>query len=575
MKKVLYLTLTLAGIMSLAACSSEEQLNVDGSANNVTFTAELPQSIASRAYSDGNSATKLSCYIYQKTDGGYTYITKADADVADHLASVSFNLMKGETYAAVFWAQAEDAPFSYDAATATMDMAYLTDGDNYANAENRDAFYYRLADFTVEGTISQSVALTRPFAQVNIGASDLAQAETAGYIYKTAKLTASTYTQLDLLTGESVGDITPVTFAEATFPSSLETPETFPITDDVDENGTAITYDYLAMDYLLLNNKQELIDVSVALTPADGSAVTNVKSFTFSNVPVQRNYRTNIYGTLFTEQVQYKVRIDQKFDDAYGVKIGSEKPEADEDGVFKIYTLSELVWVADQVNSGNFLSNYTFSLQNDIYMQGEWTPIGRDFGSRFGAKFLGNGHTIHNLRVKENERAGFFGFCNGQIEDLNFDNAQVEGIHWAGVVAGYSDNETGSMHITGCTVTNSSVKVEAEWLAGSEEWDNGDKAGGIIGYVASKDQIENCTVKNCTIQGYRDLGGIIGCSNGSVINNNSVSDVTIIVDNTHNYKNYTILGTGGNNANPVIGRDSGTSEGNTYENVTIKELGVD
>lgn len=107
------------------------------------------------------------------------------------------------------------------------------------------------------------------------------------------------------------------------------------------------------------------------------------------------------------------------------------------------------------------LSGKTFSLQNDIYMVGKWTPIGG--GS-------------------------------------NFDNASVTGNHWAGVVAGYSDNETGSTYIKNCKVTNSSVKL----VPGNE---NGDKGGLIIGYMAARDQVENCVVTNCTLQGYRDLGG--------------------------------------------------------------------
>jgi hypothetical protein len=67
------------------------------------------------------------------------------------------------------------------------------------------------------------------------------------------------------------------------------------------------------MNYLLVSDKQELRDVVLTMTPDEGSTFSNAKEFTYSNVPVNRNYRTNIYGTLFTEQVKYKIAVKQNF----------------------------------------------------------------------------------------------------------------------------------------------------------------------------------------------------------------------------------------------------------------------
>lgn len=310
MNKKLFPALALTCSVLFGACSNEDVTQVIDEGNRVSFTAQLPEQIRSRTYSDGTTATALTCYVYQKIGNDFSYVTSAEATISSLKASVSFNLMKGETYAAVFWAQAPNAPYSFDVATATMSMNYLAEGatEAVANDELRDAFYYRTDDFRVDGSSNSNVTLTRPFAQVNIGASDLATAAANGYIYNSAKVTANTYATLNLLTGEP-DSLTEVTFAEATFPSLLtgDAKQSFPIVEE------GVDYDYLSMNYLLVNDRQELRDIVITLTPTAESKFQNSKTFTYSNVPVKRNYRTNIYGTLLTNGVNYNVALDQDY----------------------------------------------------------------------------------------------------------------------------------------------------------------------------------------------------------------------------------------------------------------------
>jgi hypothetical protein len=306
----------------------------------VTFTAKLPTTINTRAYSDGTTVDSVSCYIYQKVDGGYVYATKKTVLVENLGAEITLNLMKGETYAAIFWAQSKDAPYTFDTKSATVSMNYLANGatEAVANDETRDAFYYRLKDFKVEGSTSTEVDLYRPFAQLNIGASDVAAAKASGYIFTKAQVMTSTYTALDLLTGEPSGDLQEITFANATFPSKLASDaQTFPITDE------GVAYEYLSMNYLLVSDKQELRDVVLTMTPDDGSTFSNAKEFTYSNVPVNRNYRTNIYGTLFTEQVKYKIAVKQKFN------------TPDYNVTYQAATAEELVSALSEVKDGDIV----------------------------------------------------------------------------------------------------------------------------------------------------------------------------------------------------------------------------
>lgn len=41
------------------------------------------------------------------------------------------------------------------------------------------------------------------------------------------------------------------------------------------------------------------------------------------------------------------------------------------------------------------------------------------------------------------------------------------------------------------------------------------------------------------IKGYRNIGGIVGCAKNTDVTDNSIEDVTITIDNTHNYEGYT------------------------------------
>ncbi len=564
MKKTLFSTIMSFGLlMSMASCS-DDNLSAPGNNGEVTFNISVPGSPQSRAFADGTTAqNNVKYYVYDTQATETAPVATGTVPMSNLKGSVTITLAKTHTYDIVFLATSTESPYTYDADTRVLDMNYA--GVTNSN-ENLDAFYNVVTDLKVSGSATTEVALTRPFAQLNIGTNDLAQYEelTKTTVSATAVTVSNIYSSIYLMDGTLQGDPAEVTFAAAALPAG----ETFPV------SATGTTYSYLAMDYLLVNDIKDIVTVSMEVTTANGATETK----DYENIPVQRNYRTNIYGALLTADQTFDIEIVPGFNDDINISTDPTEPAKDANGAYQVKTQGELEWLANQVNGGNNMSTATFSLQNDIYLTGDWTPIGgggNGFNIRFSGKFLGNGYTIYNMNVKATERAGFFGFFNGTVEDLNFDNAHVASNHWAGVVAGYSDNETGSTYIKNCNVSNSTVILAAE--PDGDAWDNGDKGGLIIGFMAARDQVENCTVTDCVLQGYRDLGGIIGYASGSVIKNNTVNGLTVYVDNSHNYKNYTTLGTGGNDANPVIGEatSSTVNEGNTSSNVTISGLVAD
>lgn len=215
-------------------------------------------------------------------------------------------------------------------------------------------------------------------------------------------------------------------------------------------------------------------------------------------------------------------------------------------GIYYVANAADLKAFADKVNGGTSFAGKTVKLTADIDLKDvEWTPIGNVISyptTTFKGTFDGQEHTISNMTVNDETAgcasAGFFGSITGKVKNVNFDNATVTSTHYAGVVVGYSSTNVG-MEISNCHVANSSVTSVTELKADGNH-DNGDKAGGIIGYCVSGDTVTGCSVTNTTIKAYRDIGGIVGSALGGAntkvnITNNKVENVTLIQDSTNGY----------------------------------------
>ena len=297
MKKFIYPLLASGAVLAIASCASDEPLTGNQGDGNVNFILELPSNLASRAFGDGATALNLSYAVYEH--GSQTpVITSMDEVTFTGLkATVSLNLVNGKNYDIIWWADNEAAPYKFDAQAQTVTVDYTGIA---VNQENRDAFFNHTTTGIVNGPINETVRLYRPFSQVNVGTSDLAEKTvTAAFGSDLASLNTSlktkAYTTLNLLSGEASGQ-TDVTFAAGTVPQN----ETFPVAG----------YEYISMDYILMTEDQEIQDIVIEVY--NGSTLYNTVNV--SNAPVQRNYRTNIYGQLLTSTANYNIEIVPDFE---------------------------------------------------------------------------------------------------------------------------------------------------------------------------------------------------------------------------------------------------------------------
>ena len=156
------------------------------------------------------------------------------------------------------------------------------------------------------------MTLKRPVAQVNWGTSDLAEpvvvdpnaygADAANLV---SEVSTKAYTTFDMFSGDVTGESEEVTLPYLARPADEEN---FPVQSD--------KYAYVSMQYLLVPAASSVIDITLK-TANSTTAVKPLSTVAVTNVPVQANYRTNIYGALLTNPNYFTVTKDENWNDSY------------------------------------------------------------------------------------------------------------------------------------------------------------------------------------------------------------------------------------------------------------------
>ena len=225
------------------------------------------------------------------------------------------------------------------------------------------------------------------------------------------------------------------------------------------------------------------------------------------------------------------------------------------DGVWKTaegnYTLASkaaMFWFANEVNAkGNTFAGKTVTVVENIDLNNEdWVPVGNKGTTQFEGTFNGGDKTISNLNIVDLDNTaghavGMFGQIHNaaaQIKNIKIAGAHVEGLHYVAPIVGYL---SGGSDITNCHVDGATI-IAYSYLPDSNTEFNGDKLGGIAGYAEDGSVVSLCSVKNTTITGYRDMGGIVGAcvATAKVTDNTIGANVKIVVDNSNNYKPLTL-----------------------------------
>ena len=526
MKKNLFMSmLAMAGMLLATSCSQEELLPQpsNGDFVNATFTIGTTDGIGTRAtIGNGTKADKVACAVYDAEGTELTDLYKV-VNVVDMKATYEVRLAKGQNYRVAFFAY-NSAADAYN----VQDLKNITvKGDQNSNIENRDAFTNYVDVEATVNAINKNVTLYRPFAQLNLGVdnTELEAARKAGVVIAKSKIVVTNvYNQFSAYDNAVVATAEPMTM---TFAMNAIPTERLEV--DVNRDGTIAndeTFNYLALNYLLVGDagtEKSLTDVEFVWENADKSKTNNPTTH-FLNIPVQRNYRTNIIGSLLTNPATFNIIIDADFIDSpekdYIVSVWDgesvETPTVDANNVIRISSAAELVGLMEVTGNSIFIGK-TIELQCNIDL-GHHRVKGIGSGSNFAGVFDGKGFTISNFEVDARDRSYYAGLFNqvshgGTIKNLTVANATIKGNSMVGAVASSLDSDAVVENCKAINCTLIGVK----------------KVGSVVGYSAGSTVKDNYA-ENCVVEYYeKEAGEVLGFENiGSTVSGNTFNNITFI-----------------------------------------------
>ncbi len=388
MKSYLLPAILLAGTMlTLTSCSSEDAPILAGEDSVTTFSVQLPEDAVATRYGEGVTAKKLFVAITEAGNSDVlfsNFTSDTDdlngMDVTDFTvsattgkptATITVSLVKDKQYDIYCWAQSysttdgSTGPYTWDATKKTISISYIyvPEGQDKgttmnAYAEERDAFFAK-KEYTSNGG-GTTIPLYRPFAQINVGTNDVKQFENAGGVGGYGITIDNVAKVLNLGTGmaDASSVAQNVEVATAAAKGNATTGETaFPV--------QPATYRYLAMAYVLPGDAtSNKANVNVQLNANNNSDFAE-----YTQVPIQMNYRTNIYGALLTNPEVFNVVIESAFlTPDNNVEITwdgtATKPEINNDTKeITVDSPSDLAYIADIINNDNYPEGTSNSLE--------------------------------------------------------------------------------------------------------------------------------------------------------------------------------------------------------------------
>ena len=466
-----------AAVMLLASCQRDELQggSISGEERVVTVTAVMPSDLvevrSNDKPGDGTLANRCLMQVYVVDNQTPTaYGEPQTAAVSNLRATFETRLMSGHDYRLVFWADCATAPAAEDGEftdkyyyTEQFPKVSLIATEFHGNQDELDAFFGEAsvtAEQLASGPVSVSADLTRPFGQLNIYSTDYADIPVEDMKPAAVEIEfTNVYTSIDLMTGELSDPAADLTYSAAVAPHNAAT-------------------GHLTFDYLLATDVEDAIaDFTMNFyTTADGNTPA-ADPYTFSSIPVRRNYITNVRGNLLTDRTAVTVDVVPAFSNAANpieinlVEAGSTVNMPDEDIVVNI-------------PEGTLTSAEEYSISaKSVVLVGE----GADAGDNIIESVMMNitaeeGVTVRNLAFTGTRPAGD---GNAAVSISTPGDVLIEGIEWSmnaynpiEINLGSSNEPAGNVTVRGCdfqtAVSNNCISVF------------GMSEGGVV-------NIENCT----------------------------------------------------------------------------------
>ena len=479
--------------MTLTACQKDEGLVSDG-ATSQTITVTIPQGMQTRAtaadFGNGAKIDRCLLQIYHSGTTPAKYGEQQSATVqkgADGKLTATFNLrlVAQQTYDFVFWADCSTGDH-YN----TDDLTNITVKGNYAgNNDEFDAFTGALLDYQVKGAFSENITLRRPFGQLNVKTLDMAAIPDP--TLKPTKVKVA-FTAVPTSFNAKKGEIGAATAAVE-------------YTADVLSADGDLTVDYIWAPV----EEATLADFSMTFLNGTTEISTNGD---FKNIPIRRNYRTNVSGNLLTKQGTFNVTIDPEF---YKPDI-NDYPELraalanggsvtlSEDVTVEAPLVVETGKTVEIDLNGKDIINTT-SLPDTDPRYGNTTVFEVKGGATLNIKGDGNIKAIGTKPNEDGYRMAVYAYGDAKVNIYggNFVNDQDYNDHNAQLDLIYADQQA-VINIYGGTFESKSANNRGYWVLNLKDGSGAAinvYGGTVINYDPSSSMTEN-PVKNFVAEGY-------------------------------------------------------------------------
>ena len=297
MKKIFLLI--ASSVLLLAGCTKESKLSdtvAEGETVTVKVMAQLENAVPATKASwdnDGNGA-KVDHWILEVYDAQGMLFDRQEKENQTGLTnSFEVILVKNQTYEFAFWADTKGAYKTDDLHTVAVNYTKV-------GLDSQDAFFADEDDYVSKKSETVNVTLRRPLAQLNIVSLDFKkiyeQMEKAG--------TTGDYDKFCPVDLELKGDIYNM-FNVLDSTASDKKSSTFSLDScyanymaHKDTTTIFMCYGFAAADKEIYNLEFSFKSNSVPI------------EYGFNNIPLQRNYRTNIFGNLLSNDSEWNVVID-------------------------------------------------------------------------------------------------------------------------------------------------------------------------------------------------------------------------------------------------------------------------
>ena len=348
MKKILLFASALAGLFLAGSCQKETL--EPAAQGGVTYEIMLPDGPQTKG-ENGYATYDLHYEVYKTADANALATTpllfEKTVAMTGNTTTVTLDLLNDQDYTVLFWANKQGEDY-FD----LTDLRQVGVRQAASNNDDRDAFCGMDQLEQHDGAQSKTVELKRPFAQINIATLVPTVTEIGYDVTPLSSLVKvkNIPVKYNVFTGEPVGNAVEVDYTVNLIPEG---------------NLTVNTTEYkkVAMNYALVPATQDnsaTVEVYYEINTVNGTVKNSIP-----NVPVKKNYRTNIIGNLLTSNATYTIEVKPGFEEG-------EYTVEGETTTVKVSTSTELQAAFDDENMD------VITLAGDITIEGVVTRAAAD-----------------------------------------------------------------------------------------------------------------------------------------------------------------------------------------------------